>query len=115
LVDNDQLSLAIGKKGQNARLTAKLTGWRVDIEKAETVELNFEEKVARAVKSLSKLPGVDAATAQLLVTGGFHSMEGVLSADMNDLIEIIGEEKAKAIHEAAAAEQERQEGTAPAQ
>jgi N utilization substance protein A len=115
LVDNDQLSLAIGKKGQNARLTAKLTGWRVDIEKAETIELNFEEKVARAVKILSKLPGVDAATAQLLVTGGFHSIEGVLSADMNDLIEIIGEEKAKSIHEAAVAEQERQEGTAPAE
>ena len=52
IVDNDQLSLAIGKKGQNARLTAKLTGWNVDIEKEETAELGFDAKVARAVKEL---------------------------------------------------------------
>lgn len=113
IVEADQLSLAIGKKGQNARLTAKLTGWSVDIEKEETAELGFEAKVARAVATLSRLPGLDAATAQLLVNSGFHSLEGLLAADMNDLIELLGEEKAKAVHEAVAAEHERTAGPAP--
>jgi N utilization substance protein A len=112
IVEPDQLSLAIGKKGQNARLTAKLTGWKVDIEKTETAELNFEEKVARAVTELTSLPGLDRATAQILVNSGFHSVEGLLSADVNDLIELLGEEKAKAVHDAVVTAQERQEGGA---
>lgn len=115
LVEPDQLSLAIGKKGQNARLTAKLTGWRVDIEKAETVELGFEEKVARAIKELAKLPGMDLPTAQMLVNCGFHSVEGLLTADVNDLIELLGEEKAKLVHDAVVTEQERREGGASAE
>jgi N utilization substance protein A len=110
IVDADQLSLAIGKKGQNARLAAKLTGWSVDIEKEETAEMGFEQKVARAVAELSKLPGVDAATAQMLVTSGFHSVEGLLSVDVNDLIEILGAERAKAVHDAAVARHEQQAG-----
>ncbi|MEI8063479.1 MAG: transcription termination factor NusA, partial [Verrucomicrobiota bacterium] len=76
IVDNDQLSLAIGKKGQNARLTAKLTGWNVDIEKEETAELGFDAKVARAVKELCAIPGIEAEVAQMLVKSGFHSLEG---------------------------------------
>jgi N utilization substance protein A len=112
IVDSDQLSLAIGKKGQNARLTAKLTGWSVDIEKEESADLGFEAKVARAVATMTRVPGIDAATAQLLVNSGFHSLEALLAADLNDLTEIIGEEKAKVVHQAVAAEQERAEGGA---
>ena len=48
LVAEDQLSLAIGKRGQNARLTAKLTGWEVDIDAEEVVVKGFEEKVAES-------------------------------------------------------------------
>jgi predicted RecB family nuclease len=86
-----------------------LTGWKVDIEKAETVELGFEEKVARATRELSRLPGLDQPTAQMLVNCGFHSVEGLLAADVNDLIELLGEEKAKIVHDAVVAAQERQE------
>jgi N utilization substance protein A len=111
IVDPEQLSLAIGKKGQNARLTAKLTGWSVDIEKEESAEMGFEQKVAKAVKTLATLPGIDAATAQMLVNSGFHSVEGLLGADVNDLVEILGEEKAKAVHDAVVIEQERREST----
>jgi hypothetical protein len=50
LVSEDQLSLAIGKRGQNARLTAKLTGWEVDIDAEVIVTKGFEEKVAEAVE-----------------------------------------------------------------
>src|SRR6187455_782240 len=47
LVSEDQLSLAIGKRGQNARLTSKLTGWHVDIEAEAILAMGFEEKVAQ--------------------------------------------------------------------
>src|SRR5919106_1765752 len=47
LVSEDQLSLAIGKRGQNARLTSKLTGWHVDIEHEPVITMGFEEKVAQ--------------------------------------------------------------------
>src|SRR6202012_976102 len=50
LVAEDQLSLAIGKRGQNARLTARLTGWEVDIDAEQIVHKGFEEKVEEAVK-----------------------------------------------------------------
>ena len=112
IVDPEQLSLAIGKKGQNARLTSKLTGWNIDIEKEETAELSFEEKVARAVKQMAAIPGVDPEVAQLLVKNGFHSLEGLLAVELNDLIEIIGPEKAPAVHQAAITEQERREAGA---
>ncbi len=109
IVDADQLSLAIGKKGQNARLTSKLTGWSIDIEKEESVELGFEGKVARAVKELSAIPGIEAEVAQLLVKSGFHSFEGLLTVDVADLAEIVGADKADAVSKAAIAEQEHRE------
>src|SRR5512134_2833079 len=49
VVSEDQLSLAIGKRGQNARLTSKLTGWQVDIEPEHVIRVGFEEKMAQAV------------------------------------------------------------------
>ena len=112
IVNSDQLSLAIGKKGQNARLTSKLTGWNIDIEKEETAELGFEGKVARAVKELSAVPGIDAEVAQMLVKSGFHSLEGLLTVDVADLAEIVGADKAAAVNKAAIAEQERRDATA---
>src|ERR1043166_933009 len=109
IVDPEQLSLAIGKRGQNARLTAKLTGWSVDIEKEETAELGFEEKVARAVKQLATILGIEPEVAQTLVKSGFHSLEGLLAADIHDLTDILGPEKAATVHHAVVAEQERRE------
>src|SRR5213083_1850791 len=55
-VSEDQLSLAIGKRGQNARLTSKLTGWQVDIEAEQVQAMGFEEKIARTVKALATIP-----------------------------------------------------------
>lgn len=107
IVDPDQLSLAIGKKGQNARLTSKLTGWSIEIEKEEAAALGFEEKVARAVAALAAVPGIEPVTAELLVKTGFHSLEGLLAAEQGDLAEILGEEKAAAVLQAANAEFEK--------
>src|SRR5580658_8867843 len=52
-VDEDQLSLAIGKRGQNARLTSRLTGWEINIEQDKTVIDNFNDQVGRAAKALA--------------------------------------------------------------
>jgi N utilization substance protein A len=112
IVDPDQLSLAIGKKGQNARLTAKLTGWKVDIEKQEVAEIGFEQKVSRAIEQMAAIPGIDHDTADALVKHGFHSLEGLLAAELEDLTEILGEPEAQVAYQAAQAEQERRETAA---
>ena len=95
-------------------MTSKLTGWNIDIEKEETAALGFEEKVARAVKQMAAIPGIEKETAEMLVKCGFHSLEGLLAADLNDLNEIIGPEKAASVHRAAIAEQEKREAGEPA-
>ena len=111
LVDTDQLSLAIGKKGQNARLTAKLTGWKIDIDKQETaLPLGFEEKMALAIERMAVIPGISRETADVLVKHGFHSLEDLLTAGLDDLVEILGADTANTARQAAEAEQERREG-----
>ncbi len=116
IVDPDQLSLAIGKKGQNARLTSKLTGWNIDIEKEETAaDISFEEKVKRAVETLAAVPGIEREVAEMLVKSGFHSVEGLQAVEVADLAEILGEEKAAAVHQAVqAANVKPTEGQTPA-
>jgi len=88
LVAPDQLSLAIGKRGQNARLTSKLTGWHVDIEPEHVAAMGFEEKVAQAVDSIAAIPGVTREQADILVHRGFLTLEDLLQAEYNDLAEI---------------------------
>jgi N utilization substance protein A len=108
LVAEDQLSLAIGKRGQNARLTARLTGWEVDIDAEQIVTKGFEEKVAEAVESLAAIPGISREQADALVHAGLTRLEDLLSADEGDLRNIpqVGE-KAADILKAAQAEAER--------
>jgi N utilization substance protein A len=84
----DQLSLAIGKRGQNARLTSKLTGWQVDIEAEVVVTKGFEQKVAEAVDTLAAIPGISREQADVLVHHGLTRLEDLLQADESDLSEI---------------------------
>lgn len=107
-VSDDQLSLAIGKRGQNARLTSKLTGWQVDIEAEVVVTKGFEEKVADAVELLAAIPGIAREHADALVHAGLTRLEDLLQADLSDLADIpqIGEQAA-GILEAARGEAER--------
>ena len=102
IVDPDQLSLAIGKRGQNARLTSKLTGWRVDVQKDEE-SMDFEERVAVAVTKLAAIEGIGDAFAEKLVFSGFLTLEGILAAELDDLIAIDGitSEEAQGIWNAA--------------
>src|SRR2546428_2293335 len=107
-VSEDQLSLAIGKRGQNARLTSKLTGWQVDIEAEVVVTKGFEEKVAEAVDSLAAIPGISREQADVLVHHGLTRLEDLLQADASDLAGIpqLGDQAA-AILEAVRAEASR--------
>ena len=108
IVSEDQLSLAIGKRGQNARLTSKLTGWQVDIEAEVVVTKGFEEKVAEAEESLAAIPGISREQADVLVHSGFARLEDLLQADVSDLAGIaqLGDQAA-AIMDAARAEAAR--------
>lgn len=108
ITSEDQLSLAIGKRGQNARLTSKLTGWQVDIEAEVVVTKGFEEKVAEAVELLAAIPGILREQADALVHAGLTRLEDLLQADESDLKDIpqIGE-SAGVVLQAARAEAER--------
>lgn len=108
LTSEDQLSLAIGKRGQNARLTSKLTGWQVDIDAEHVATLGFEEKMAQTVKALAAIPGINDEHANALVHHGLTSLETLLETDVSDLAEMpeIGE-NAAAIMEAVKAEAAR--------
>jgi N utilization substance protein A len=108
IVSEDQLSLAIGKRGQNARLTSKLTGWQVDIEAEVVVTKGFEEKVAEAVDLLAGIAGISREQADVLVHHGLTRLEDLLQADVSDLAGIpeLGDQAA-AIMEAARAEAAR--------
>ena len=110
-VEPDQLSLAIGKKGQNARLTAKLAGWKIDIQ-PDVDLLPFEDRVKRAVLQLAEIDGISREQAEALVHSGFLTIEGILAADVADLgaIEGIDEDSATAIRAAAEAHFERKHG-----
>ncbi len=99
VVPDDQLSLAIGKRGQNVRLASKLSGWNLDV----TSETNYNAALKEAYNSLLQLDGVGEATASNLYQQGFRSMEEVAEVSPTDLMQVdgIGEEKAGKIIESA--------------
>ena len=100
----DQLSLAIGKRGQNVRLTSKLTGWRVDIQKSGEV-VTFEEQRETAIAELAEVLDISAETATLLVANGFLTTEGIVEVEVSYLQEVTGldEQTARSIWAAAQA------------
>jgi N utilization substance protein A len=105
LCSEDQLSLAIGKRGQNARLTAKLTGWQVDIDAEQVSTKGFDQKVAEAVAQLATIPGVTREQADALVHGGIIGLEALAQAEPADIADLPGiGESAATILEAARAE-----------
>ena len=86
-VAEDDLSVAIGRRGFNARLTSRLLGWKLDIGKEEKQAVGFDQKVAQAVEGINMIPGIDPAIAQQLVGIGLISpeaFEGVAAADLVD-------------------------------
>jgi len=79
----DQYSLAIGKRGQNVRLTTKLTGWHVEITKAMSLA-SFDEQRAEAIKTLADTFSISTAQATQLADAGFLTVEGILDTDVDN-------------------------------
>jgi transcription termination/antitermination protein NusA len=108
VVPDNQLSLAIGKKGQNARLAAKLTGFRVDIKSEGEIEeerRRDEEERALGREHLVELPGVGTQLVEKLVEAGLHSPARIVAAGLPALQALpgVGETKASSILAAATA------------
>jgi transcription termination/antitermination protein NusA len=90
VVPDDQLSLAIGRRGQNVRLASQLTGWDIDIlTEAEESERRTEELRSRSEMFINALD-IDDVIAHLLVTEGFTSLEEVAYVPLEDLADIEG-------------------------
>jgi N utilization substance protein A len=106
VVPDNQLSLAIGKRGQNARLAAKLTGLRVDIKSEGEVEderrREEEERIAGR-EALAEFPGVGPQIVDRLTDAGLYSPARIVRAGLEAIEEVpgIGQAKAAAIYKAA--------------
>ena len=85
-VAEDDLSIAIGRRGFNAKLTSRLLGWKLDIGKEEKEAVGFDEKVAKAVQGLNAISGLDPEVASRLVAIGFASPEVFEGVEADDLI-----------------------------
>ncbi len=87
-VAEDDLSVAIGRRGQNARLTSRLLGWKLDIAKEQKQEVGFEQRKERAVEGLNQIPGLDPDLAARLVNYGFVSADVFEGVTENDLVSL---------------------------
>jgi N utilization substance protein A len=86
VVPDNQLSLAIGKKGQNVRLAAKLTGWKLDI----LSETKVQAKTQEAIFNLMLIPGISETMAQNIYQSGYGSLQEIAKASAEDIGEIPG-------------------------
>lgn len=103
LVADDQLSLAIGKSGQNVRLANKLTGWNLDVRSEGQKRESAQANALTPVDHLSQLDGVGTKNAELLQQAGWGEIQRLAGARVADLtaIEGISEKAAENIIEAA--------------
>jgi N utilization substance protein A len=92
IVEDDQLSLAIGKRGQNVRLAAMLSGWKINI----ISKAKLQERVKLAVENLIQLPNISEATAQVLVQKGIMSIVDLSAANPEDVARYLGKSAADA-------------------
>ena len=110
IVPDDQLSLAIGRRGQNARLAAKLTGWKIDIKSESEADTQLKEEIAAELFSaqpsesedsprtaasdgeadLTELDGVGAKTATALRESGFSTIQSIAAATIDELLSVPG-------------------------
>ncbi len=86
VVGDEQLSLAIGRRGQNVKLASKLTGWRIDV-RSESVA---EEESKRARKALESIPGIGFGESELLYQEGYRSVKEIAATALEDLLAVEG-------------------------
>jgi len=97
VVPDDQLSLAIGRRGQNVRLASQLTGWDIDIlteqEESERRQKEFQERSALFIEALD----VDEVVGQLLASEGFDSVSEIAYVDLDEIASIEGFDEETAV------------------
>ena len=89
-VTQDTLAQAIGKSGQNVRLSSQITGWKLNVIDEDTAQNNEEEKSLSDSKTLIDNLDVDEGLAQALIEQGYRNLESISSASPDDLKEIEG-------------------------
>ena len=82
----EDLSIAIGRRGQNARLTSRLLGWKLDISKEKKVVLGFDARVEAAIAGWHGVPGISDESAQKLVSLGIVNPEAFVGVEADDLV-----------------------------
>lgn len=104
VVAADQYSLAIGKRGQNVRLTTWLTGWHIEIKKSMATA-SFEDQKAEAIRELAEMFSVSNKVATQIADAGFLTVEGIVDEDETSFAAMTGldEVAAKGIYAAAKA------------
>lgn len=99
VVEDDQLSLAIGKHGQNVRLASRLVGWEIDVRSRSQINERKKDQEAKLQEaqgeqkeevSLESLSGVGKKTKDILVKGGFDTVDKIKNAAVGDLIKLDG-------------------------
>jgi N utilization substance protein A len=94
IVNEDQLSLAIGKRGQNVRLATKLVGWNIDIRSEEELKKEVAEQMGALIASggvvpLSVIEGVTAQQADALAEHGIEDIDALAATTVDDLVEYL--------------------------
>src|SRR5437773_7547357 len=94
IVNEDQLSLAIGKRGQNVRLATKLVGWNIDIRSEEEIKREVAEQMGAMIASGAPVPlaAIQVVTAQQADTLGEHGVtdiDGLANTSVDDLVEFL--------------------------
>ena len=94
IVTEDQLSLAIGKRGQNVRLATRLVGWNIDIVSEEVLKKEVAQQMGKLMASgeavpVSALEGVSASQADDLKEKGITDVEALAKTSVDDLVEIL--------------------------
>lgn len=97
IVDEDQLSLAIGRNGQNVRLASELTGWKIDLYSSrEWLEKGGDQRLfatgpeEEADLALGEIAGIDPAVVAVLEAGGYRTLNDILDLDRDDFLKLPG-------------------------
>jgi transcription termination/antitermination protein NusA len=92
IVPDDMLSLAIGRRGQNVRLAAQLTGWRIDIHS----ETKLKDMNSEARTQLARIEGLNEDHREILIRYGYRTVQDVADSETDDLVETLGIDEARA-------------------
>jgi len=104
-VDEEELPKAVGRRGQNARLTSRLIGWEIQVIKDESQHEQFERKVFEAAEAMAGTLGIEVDWAVELVRGGLNSIDVLATAEADDITDMteLTTEQAQAIVDALSA------------